>query len=71
MGMFTKKVTVSNAKDPELKFEHDFWIDTGALYSFIPEDWLKVRERWHRFQVERAALAIVGFVAVIITASVS
>ena len=48
--------------------------------DFIPEDWPKVRSAnsrpgqaigWHRFQVERAALAIVGFVAVIITASVS
>ena len=24
----------------DLYFEHDFWVDTGALYSFIPEDWL-------------------------------
>jgi predicted aspartyl protease len=24
-----------------LSFEEDFWIDTGALYSFIPEDYLE------------------------------
>ena len=41
MGMFKKKVKVSNSKDPSKFFEKEFWIDTGALYSFIPEDYLE------------------------------
>lgn len=49
MGMFKKKVKVSNTKKPEMFFEEDFWIDTGALYSFIPEDYLE------RIGVEPAA----------------
>ncbi|MCD6594778.1 clan AA aspartic protease [bacterium] len=39
--MFKKKVKVSNFANPELFFEHDFWVDTGALYSLIPQDWLE------------------------------
>ena len=49
MGMFKKKVKVSNSKKPEMFFEEDFWIDTGALYSFVPEDYLE------RIGVEPAA----------------
>ncbi len=41
MGMFKKKVKVSNSKNPEQFFEEDFWVDTGALYSFVPEDYLE------------------------------
>lgn len=41
MGMFKKKVKVFNSKDSKQFFEEDFWIDTGALYSFIPEDYLE------------------------------
>ena len=41
MGMFKKKVKVSNSKDPNQFFEAEFWVDTGALYSFIPEDYLE------------------------------
>jgi predicted aspartyl protease len=41
MGMFKKRVKVSNLANPELFFEQDFWVDTGALYSMIPEDWLE------------------------------
>lgn len=41
MGMFKKKVKVSNSKDPSRFFEEEFWVDTGALYSFIPEDFLE------------------------------
>jgi len=41
MGLFKKKVKVSNIKKPEMFFEEDFWIDTGALYSFVPEDYLE------------------------------
>ena len=39
--MFKQKVKVSNIKKPELFFEEEFWIDTGALYSFVPEDFLE------------------------------
>lgn len=38
MGMMKKRVTVCNAKDPARRFEEEFWVDTGALYSFVPED---------------------------------
>lgn len=41
MGMFKKKVKVSNSKKPEQYFEEEFWVDTGALYSFVPEDYLE------------------------------
>ena len=40
-GMFKIKVKVSNVKDPSMYFEEEFWVDTGALYSFIPEDYLE------------------------------
>ncbi len=39
MGMFKKKI--SNSKNPNLFFEKDFWVDTGALYSFAPENYLE------------------------------
>ena len=41
MGMFRKRVRVSNIKDPDQFFEEEFWVDTGALYSFVPEDCLE------------------------------
>jgi clan AA aspartic protease len=41
MGMFKKRVKVSNSKKPELFFEEEFWIDTGALHSYVPEDYLE------------------------------
>lgn len=41
MGMFKKKVKVSNSKNPDKFFEEEFWVDTGALYSFVPEDYLE------------------------------
>jgi predicted aspartyl protease len=37
MGMFLVRVRVSNPADRSRFFEEDFWVDTGALYSFIPE----------------------------------
>lgn len=46
MGMFQVRVKVSNPKNPDLHFEEDFWVDTGALYSFVPED------RLHSIKVE-------------------
>ncbi|MBC8385693.1 MAG: retroviral-like aspartic protease family protein [Candidatus Cloacimonetes bacterium] len=41
MGMFKTKIKISNSKDPTRFFEKDFWVDTGALYSFVPEDYLE------------------------------
>ena len=36
MGMFQVKVRVANPADPVQFFEELFWVDTGALYSFVP-----------------------------------
>ena len=41
IGIFKQKVRVSNSRKPELFFEQEFWVDTGALYSFVPEDRLE------------------------------
>ena len=44
MGMFQVKVRVANPGDPPgtaRAFTEPFWVDTGALYSFAPEDRLK------------------------------
>ena len=41
MGMFKIKVKVSNSKEPSSFFEEEFWVDTGSLYTFIPEDCLE------------------------------
>ena len=41
MGMFKKRVKVSNSKHPNQSFEEEFWVDTGALYSFVPGDYLE------------------------------
>lgn len=38
MGMFQVQVTVANPQSPERSFQEPFWVDTGALYSFAPED---------------------------------
>ncbi len=37
MGMFQVRVRVSNPSERSRLFEENFWVDTGALYSFIPE----------------------------------
>ncbi len=37
MGMFQVRVTVQNPADLARSFAEDFWVDTGALYSFVPE----------------------------------
>jgi predicted aspartyl protease len=39
--MFKKKVRVSNLRKPEKFFEEEFWIDKGALCSFVPKDYLQ------------------------------
>jgi predicted aspartyl protease len=38
MGMFQVAVRVANPRDPSRFFDEKFWVDTGALYSFVPED---------------------------------
>ena len=38
MGMFKINVTLTNPKKPDLCFSENFWVDTGALYTFVPED---------------------------------
>jgi predicted aspartyl protease len=39
--MFKKRVKISNIKKPESVFEEEFWVDSGSLYSFVPEDRLE------------------------------
>ena len=41
MGMFQIRVKVSNPVERSRFFEENFWVDSGALYSFIPEGRLK------------------------------
>ena len=38
MGMFQVTVVVTNPSDSNRSFEEKFWVDTGALYTFVPED---------------------------------
>lgn len=40
MGMFKVPVTLTNPKDSARTVTQEFWVDTGALYSFVPEDTL-------------------------------
>jgi hypothetical protein len=37
-GLFKVRVRVGNPADAARAFEEDFWVDTAALYSFVPED---------------------------------
>src|SRR5436305_4910650 len=39
--MFKIRVRVANPADASRFFEDDFWVDTGPLYSFAPEDRLE------------------------------
>ena len=39
--MFQINVNVANPGDPTRFFEEKFWVDTGALYSFVPENRLE------------------------------
>jgi len=39
--MFQVGVTVANPRDPGRAFTESFWVDTGALYTFVPEDRLE------------------------------
>ena len=41
MGMFKVRVRVTNPSDASRFFEDEFWVDTGAVYSFVPEDRLE------------------------------
>ena len=38
MGMFQVAVKVANPYDRSRSFEERFWVDTGAFYSYIPEE---------------------------------
>jgi predicted aspartyl protease len=38
MGMFQVSVRVANPHDASRFFDEKFWVDTGALYSFVPDD---------------------------------
>lgn len=38
MGMFQVNLTVANPRSLDRSFQEPFWVDTGALYSFAPED---------------------------------
>ena len=37
MGMFKVGVRIANPNDKNRFFEEDFWVDSGALYSYVPE----------------------------------
>lgn len=41
MRIFQIRVKVSNPSSRERSLEDDFWVDTGALYSFVPRDRLE------------------------------
>lgn len=38
MGMFQVTVVVTNPHDAARSFEEKFWVDTRAMYTFVPED---------------------------------
>ena len=44
MGMFKVDVTLINPKVAGLSFSGEFWVDSGALYTFVPEDRLEMIE---------------------------
>ena len=39
--MFQVTVRVANPHDPARFFDEKYWVDTGALYTFVPEDRLQ------------------------------
>ena len=41
MGMFQVSVKIINPNSRDQFLKENFWIDTGALYSFVPEDKLQ------------------------------
>jgi predicted aspartyl protease len=41
MKLFQVQVAVGNPGSPDRSFREMFWVDTGALYSFAPEDRLR------------------------------
>ena len=41
VGMFKVTVKIANPAHPDRSFLEDFWVDTGALYTFVPEDRLE------------------------------
>jgi predicted aspartyl protease len=49
MGMFQVKVTAANPQAPDKTFTDSFWVDTGALYSYVPEDRLRAIDVMPKF----------------------
>ena len=41
MGMFQIRARVANVFDTGRFFDDAFWVDTGAMYTFVPEPWLR------------------------------
>lgn len=41
MGMFQVEVEVANPTDPKKSFKEKFWVDTGALYTYVPAERLE------------------------------
>lgn len=39
--MFQVSIKLINPANHNLNFKENFWVDTGALYSFVPEDKLQ------------------------------
>jgi len=42
MGMFQVEIEITNPLDRQQSFREKFWVDTGALYSFVPGDRLEL-----------------------------
>ena len=40
--MFKVDVILTNPKNPNFSFSEKFWVDSGALYTFVPEDRLEM-----------------------------
>jgi predicted aspartyl protease len=44
MGVFTVKVTVWNPRKPEIKIDLELLVDSGAIYTILPANFLKSLE---------------------------
>jgi predicted aspartyl protease len=49
MGTFKEKILISSAEKPELKTELECVVDTGATYTWIPQDVLSELEIARKF----------------------
>ena len=51
MGMTIVRTTIKNPEKPSMSIEEDFLVDSGAVYSVVPEDkLLKLGIKPHRKQ---------------------